>query len=37
MLSSISNLGQENQNDKNLEEAFEPIVNNIIEKSQKIL
>ncbi|WP_338660994.1 Mrp/NBP35 family ATP-binding protein [Paraclostridium sordellii] len=37
MLSSISNLGQENQNDKNLEEAFDPIVNNIIEKSQKIL
>lgn len=35
MLSSISNLGQENQNDKNVEEIFEPIINSIIEKSQK--
>ncbi len=35
MLSSISNLGQENQNDKNVEEIFEPIIKSIIEKSQK--
>ncbi|WP_373600489.1 Mrp/NBP35 family ATP-binding protein [Paraclostridium bifermentans] len=35
MLSSISNLGQENQNDKNVEEILKPIIKSIIEKSQK--